>query len=292
MKKRFIVFVILLAGLFNALSQNWETKPLYPNGIPHNKISHPQSESYVDSIVHPNSLSGFNRVYSFVNVPEYSLFPADKTLNKGIGLVIYPGGGFKNIWLDKEGTDIALWLSKRGVNCMVVKYRTNRKDSNGKWEINIGNYIKAIQEDASASVLLMKEFADSLNIDKNKIGTMGFSAGGWLAESMVFKYHSSDCTWNPAFTALIYHGNKLKLFEDAKDKDKLPPFFMAVAETDEKLSYAKIAPYLKAIATEVKQSELHVYPDGRHGFGLGYDEKSSVSAWKNEFISWLDKLFP
>lgn len=285
---------IIIACLFisvNSFCQLPMEKLLYPDGIKDNPIVHPFNEMYVDSFVHPKSTSGLNRVYSYVSEPTYMIFPANKENNKNIGLIIFPGGGFKNIWIDKEGTDVALWLSQQGITCMVVKYRTNRKDNKGKWGININKYINAIYKDARTSLMKMKELADSLNFDKDKIGIMGFSAGGWLADHMVYKYYDGDYDWNPEFVALIYHGSKIQLINKVKDKEKLPPFFMAIARNDNRLTFEKAIPYLKKVSTEVKNSELQIYPDGGHGFGLAYDEKSVVYAWKTDFLNWLNRLY-
>jgi dienelactone hydrolase len=294
MKIEVMKLTTLITCLFisvNTFCQLPLEKLLYPNGIKGNPIFHPLNEMYVDSLVHPKSISGLNRVYSYVSEPTYMIFPANKENNKNIGLVIFPGGGFKNIWIDKEGTDIALWLSEQGITCMVVKYRTNRKDNKGKWGININKYFNAIYKDARTSLMKMEELADSLNFDKDKIGIMGFSAGGWLAEHMVYKYYDGDYDWNPEFVALIYHGSKIELINKVKDKEKLPPFFMAIARNDNRLTFEKAIPYLKKVSTEVKNSELQIYPDGGHGFGLAYDDKSVVSGWKKDFLNWLDSLY-
>jgi len=277
-------------SIVELFSQFPEEKLLYPEGLKDNPVIHPYQETYADSAVDPKSLTGLNRVFSYVSEPTYMIFPANREKNKRIGLVIFPGGGFKNIWLDKEGTDVALWLSHQGITCMVVKYRTNRKDSDGDFIIDFDDYKGAIYQDARTSMHIMKEFADSLDFDKSKIGMMGFSAGGWLAERMVYKYYDGDYEWNPKFVALIYHGNNIKLIKDVEDKEKLPPFFMAVAQNDNKLTFEKVLPYLKMVSTEVKNSELHIYPDGGHGFGLAYDEKSAVSQWKFEFVKWIDRI--
>ena len=282
-----ITFVILSIDVFGQIPQE---RPLYPNGLKDNPVTHPVKELYVDSLLHPKSISGLNRVYSYVSEPTYMIFPANKDNNKNIGLVIFPGGGLKNIWLDKEGTDIALWLSNQGITCMVVKYRTNRKDDKGKWAIDYDVYKGAIYQDARTSMQLMKAFADSLHFDKTNVGMMGFSAGGWLAERMVYKYYNGNYEWNPRFVALIYHGNNTKLIKKVKNKEKLPPFFMAISQDDNKLPFKKVFPYLKKVSEEVKNSELHIYPNGGHGFGLAYDENSSVSTWKNAFVHWLDTL--
>ncbi len=286
---------LLLFGSFfitiNAFGQLPPEKPLYPGGIKDNPVIHASEEMYVDSLVNPKSVTGLNRVYSYVSEPTYMIFPAYSAKNKNIGLVIFPGGGLKNIWLDKEGTDIALWLSEQGISCMVVKYRTNFKDAKDKWAIDFDDYKGAIYLDARTSIQIMKGLSDSLNIDKNKVGMMGFSAGGWLTERVVYKYYQENYDWKPDFVALIYHGNYVQQIKKAKEKEKLPPFFMAIAENDKKLPYKDVISYLKMVSAEVKNSELHVYPDGGHGFGLAYDETSAVSKWKTDFVNWLDRLY-
>lgn len=288
MRKLLLIAFVLIS--VNSFGQLPEEKPLYPDGIKDNPVVHQLKEMYVDSLVNPKSISGLNRVYSYVSEPTYMIFPANSAKNKNIGLVILPGGGFKNVWIDKEGTDIALWLSEQGITCMVVKYRTNVRNAKNKWTIDFDDYKGAIYQDARTSIQIMKGLGDSLNFDKNKVGMMGFSAGGWLTERMVYKYYNGEYDWKPDFVALIYHGNYVQLIKKVKDKEKLPPFFMAIAENDNKLPYKSVLPYLKMVSTEVKNSELHIYPDGGHGFGLAYDETSAVSKWKFEFVKWLDRL--
>ncbi|WP_163712675.1 alpha/beta hydrolase [Mangrovibacterium lignilyticum] len=264
--------------------------PLYPNGIADNPVSYPEPELFVDSGVPSQSLSGLNRVYRYVTEPGYMLFPANQELNRHLAVVIFPGGGLRNVWLDKEGTDIALWLSQQGITCMVVKYRTNWRDEDDDWIIDFDDYKGAVYQDARTSMLMMKSLADSLDFDVNKVGMMGFSAGGWLAERVTYKYYEGDYEWNPAFVALIYHGNNIKLIRNADNPEKLPPFFMAIAQNDEKLPMNKVIPYLKMVAKEVPHSELWIYPDGHHGFGLAYDEQQEVSNWKKAFVHWVDQF--
>ena len=287
MKKKYniiILFIFLSNIIFAQVS---EQLPLFPNGIPNNPVKYDSGERTVDSVVSPLSLSKQNRVISNISEPTYSLYPAATSNNKHIGVVIFPGGGLVNVWLDKEGTDLALWLSSKGISCMVVKYRTNTKDNKGKFNIDFGDYKGAIYQDARTAILKMKDLSDSLGIDKDKIGILGFSAGGWLSERIAFKSLEGEFDWKPAFVGLIYHGDKLKAYKQLKNKQSLPPFFMAVARDDKKLPLTEVIPFLSAIALDVNKSELHIYSKGDHGFGLGYDKGHSVETWKNSFYNWL-----
>jgi acetyl esterase/lipase len=289
--KRFIVFITLTALLCctHLFGQIDCERLLFEKGIVNNPVSHPREETVVDSLVSLNSLSHSNRVISNISIPTYLLYPASASNNKHIGVIIYPGGGLVNNWIDKEGIDLAIWLSAKGINCMVVKYRTNRKDEKGNFIIPFNDYKGAIYLDARASILKMKELSDSLSIDKDKIGIMGFSAGGWLCERTIFRSLEAQgpVDWKPAFVGLIYHGDKLPAFKKVKNKMELPPFFMAVARDDKKLPMKDVIPFLSAIVAQVDKSELHIYSKGNHGFGLAYENGHSVELWKNSFYSWL-----
>ncbi len=264
---------------------------LYPDGIKDNPIVHPYHETYVDSSVHPKSLTGLNRVYRYVSEPTYMVFPADKEKNKNIGLVIYPGGGLRDVWIDKEGTDIALWLSRQGITCMVVKYRTNRRKDGSQFEIDMGTYNDALALDTRKSMETMRNMADSLDFDKEKVGVIGFSAGGYVAQLQTYRAQNEGLESLPDFVALIYDNDYIERFEQAKEPEKLPPHFLAAASNDYRLNIAETIKYLAKLSVTVKQSELHIYRDGGHGFGLAYDEDSSVKDWKNAFINWLDSLY-
>lgn len=266
-------------------------KPLYPDGINDNPITHASKESYVDSLVHPRSLTGLNRVYSYVSEPTYMVFPANEEKNRNIGLVIFPGGGLRNVWLDKEGTDIALWLSQQGITCMVVKYRTNRRQDGARFEIDMGIYNDAIAQDARKSMHTLRGMADSLNFDREKVGVMGFSAGGYVAQLLTYRDYNEGLESIPDFAALIYINDYIERFEKVKEQENLPPFFLAAASNDYRLNIAETIKYLAKFSVTVPKSELHIYRDGGHGFGLGYNGNSSVKDWKNAFINWIDSLY-
>jgi acetyl esterase/lipase len=294
MKKTVLIFSIsLLLNCTFLLAQTNPETPLYPNGIEKNPISHPNPEKVVDSVINPLSLSHKNRVISNISIPTYQLFPASEANNKHIGVVIFPGGGLVNNWVDKEGTDLAIWLSGQGINCMVVKYRTNRKDEKGEMIIPMDDYKGAISQDARTGILKMKELATSLKIDQDKIGIIGFSAGGWLSAHIAVKSTEAKepINWKPAFVGLIYQGHTLNNFKKIDNVAALPPVFMAVARDDKKMPMKEFIPGLAAIVAEVNKSELHIYSKGDHGFGLAYDKGHSVSQWKDSFYNWLLDIY-
>lgn len=288
---RIVALSFLAIFSLQLLAQLPKEIPLYPEGIKNNIVVHPQKESYVDSLVKTASLSQKNRVYSFISEPTYMVFPAEESNNKKIGLVIFPGGGLVNNWLDKEGTDLALWLSEKGINCMVVKYRTNRRDEKRKFEIDYGDYKGAIYKDARESILKMKSMAAEYNFDSDKVGIMGFSAGAWLSSRMAVKYSDGKYEWKPAFVGLVYGGENVKSLKKVKDMSNFPPTFMVHGKNDHKLPLEKVLEYYTKILSEADKSELHIYAKGEHGFGLAYDNGHSVELWKESFYRWLLDIY-
>ncbi len=290
-KKLGIILVFLLQSILVLAQKIPNEIPLYPNGIKDNPITHEQKETFADSIVKQGSLSGKDRVFRNISEPTYMLFPAEESNNKHIATIIFPGGGFHANWVDKEGTDLALWLSKQGVTCMVVKYRTNSKNEKGKYKIPMDTYFDALKNDVNASVLTMIGLSEKLKFDKDKIGILGFSAGGFICEYFAFTNVNQNSPWKPAFVGLIYAGDRLKLLEGVKDKSVLPPFFMAIARNDKKWPLKRALPFLSAVVEQVDKSELHVYNKGDHGFGLAYDEGHSVGMWKDSFYNWILDIY-
>ena len=287
-----ILLVFLLKSILVLAQQIPAEIPLFPNGIKDNPITHEQKETFTDSIVKPGSLSNKDRVFRNISEPTYMLFPAAESNNKHVATIIFPGGGFTTNWVDKEGTDLALWLSQQGITCMVVKYRTNTKDEKGEFKIPLeAVYFEALKKDVNASVMTMIGLADKLKFDKDKIGVLGFSAGGFISEWLTFTTVSKKMPWKPAFVGLIYAGDKLKLLENIQDKSTLPPFFMAIARNDKKWTLKRALPFLSAVVEQVDKSELHVYSKGDHGFGLAYDEGHSVGMWKDSFYNWLLDIY-
>jgi len=287
-----ILLVLLLQSILVLAQQLPNEIPLFPNGIKNNPITHEQKETFADSLVKPGSLSNKDRVFRNISEPTYMLFPAAESNNKHVATIIFPGGGFTTNWVDKEGTDLALWLSQQGITCMVVKYRTNTKDENGKFKIPMESiYFEELKKDVNASVMTMIGLAGKLKFDKDKIGVLGFSAGGFISEWLTFTSVSEKMPWKPAFVGLIYAGDKLKLLENIKDKSTLPPFFMAIARDDKKWTLKRALPFLSAVVEQVDKSELHIYSKGDHGFGLAYDEGHSVGMWKDSFYNWLLDIY-
>ena len=142
-----------------------------------NPIHFAGKETVVSNSVSRASLSGLNRVFSSVAEPTYSIHAAAKADANGVGLVICPGGGYRDVWLDREGHDLALWLKTKGITSLVLKYRTDngegKLDRNYPWEV----YLPAVFADARQAIRILRSQSAELNLDPNKIGICGFWPG-------------------------------------------------------------------------------------------------------------------
>ena len=246
----------------------------------------------------PASYSRNRRIFSQVSEPAYGIVRAEESANTGVAVVLLPGGAFVDLWLDKEGTDIARWLSKRGITSMIVKYST-LKDAGGKEIMPWRVYQDAVRRDTARAVEVLRERSPQLGIDPDKIGMMGFSAGGAVVHWHLFakKKNGRCCAANmktrPAFVGLIYGSGfrsgkadpPLALLADPED---LPPVYMAVARDDAYIDFSgpHFVQFFYDVIKAVPGSELHVYGTGGHGFAL--DRKGySVSTWLDSFYLWL-----
>jgi len=152
--------------------------PLWEKSPPDYAIRTDVKEQVRFNKARPGSPSGLNRVYSSVSSPTYSIHRPRNP--NGVGLVICPGGGFRDVWLDREGHDLAIWLKDHGVTSLVLKYRTRVNDGND-WTPPWQEYQLAVQADARQAIRILRKRASDLDLKPDKIGICGFSAGGHLA---------------------------------------------------------------------------------------------------------------
>lgn len=203
--------------------------------------------------------------------------------NTGVGIIIAPGGGYRHLAIDKEGHDIAKWLNTLGVAAFVLKYRLPRTEGHN---YSIGTALA----DAKRAVRLVRSRAAEWNLDAKPIGMMGFSAGGDLAAraGMGFDKGQPDAsdpverqTSRPDFLVLGYPLIPDELAVTAET----PPAFLVHADDDRLTAEHSVRFYL-ALKKAGVSAELHVYSQGRHGFGI-LNRDLPVSAWPLRFEQWL-----
>ncbi len=223
------------------------------------------------------------------NVQEPSITPylPGPDTATGAAVIVAPGGGHVELWMDHEGYDVADWLRSHGVAAFVLKYRLARqKDSKYTVEgTELGDMQRAIRTVRSRS----KEWG----IDPERIGVMGFSAGGELAALASTRYDqglpSSDdpierASSKPNFQALLYPA----IPKDLRLNAETPRAFLACGGND-RPDIAEGLPNLYLALTRLHVSaELHIYAGVAHGFGVRKTNPAPVSGWTLLFLQWLD----
>jgi acetyl esterase/lipase len=300
-----VFFMILCLFYFgNMKGQNYSL-PLYNGAIPNSK-----DNGGKEKIEHQDIT-----VISNVQVPGIDVYLPTKRFATGQAVVICPGGGYWILAYDLEGTDIAKYFNTIGVAAIVLKYRLP----------TYGNTIepdKVPLMDAQRAMRLVRNNAKKWNISPEKIGIMGFSAGGHLASTlgthfdygnktspdsleriscrpdfMILMYpvisFTDSCTHTGSRDALIgknpdkslaaYYSNELQVKKDT------PPAFFVHADNDTGVPVENTLLMYKALRANKISAELHILSEGEHGFGLGTGN-DHINSWTNSLKLWLNWL--
>jgi acetyl esterase/lipase len=244
----------------------------------------------------PNDrLVGGKTVMKITNIAdaELHIYPAPKEKATGAACVICPGGGYNILAWDLEGTEVAEWFNTIGVTGIVLKYRTptGPHGDPGKWQGPV--------MDAQRAISLVRSHSKEWNLDPERIGVLGFSAGGNLAAHAAVEngnrlYEAIDdidkTSCAPNFSMLIYPAyiaEKDGTLREGFDKvnEKTPPTFFVHAAND------GVTPLSSAILfAELEKAgvpaELHIYPTGGHGYGLRSTDQA-VTHWPIRAAVWL-----
>jgi dienelactone hydrolase len=223
------------------------------------------------------------------NIHEPSIIPylPSKDQATGAAVIVAPGGGHSELWMDHEGYAVAEWLSGHGVAAFVLKYRlAKQKDSTYTVEeTELGDMQRAIRTVRSRST--------EWGIDPARIGVMGFSAGGELAALASTRYDegspSSDdlverAGSKPDFQALMYPA----LPHDRRLTANTPRAFLACGGNDRPDISQGLAELYLALARLHVSAELHIYAGIGHGFGVRKTNPAPVSGWTTLFLEWMN----
>ena len=241
----------------------------------------------VRSFKSPRSPTGVNRAFSSVSLPTYSIHRPDKP--NGVGLVICPGGGFQDIWIDREGHDLAIRLKEHGITSLVLKYRT-RPAHLGKpnaWK----NYQEAVRSDARQAIRILRKKAGELGLETDRIGICGFSAGGHLSISTALAPETvaarTGVSGMPDFAGLFYPGIPEEAAQWIEKRENICPMFIINARVDRLTPADKCVKFYAILLKAGVEAELHVFSKGGHGFGLGAGAGKSAALWPTSFTAWL-----
>jgi acetyl esterase/lipase len=243
-----------------------------------------------------------------VSQPTMTVYPPKGT-NTGAAVVVFPGGGYWELAIDLEGTEVCDWLTSKGITCVLLKYRV--PGGSGKYSNTApksGPYPKSPQalEDAQRTLGLVRLHAAEWKIDPHKVGVIGFSAGGHMvaALSTHFEqrlYPAVDAadreSCRPDFAVAIYPGhlsladNSIALNPDIQSHitRQTPPTFLLQDEDDHVDRVEDSLSYYMALKAAGIPVEMHLYAEGGHAFGLRRTE-SPVTAWPQLVEIWLKTI--
>jgi len=290
--------------LFNINTVNaQEIIPLYNTEIPNSKPAPNKEKSEMGK-------DGIFRI-SNVSIPTLSIYKPEKSHDKGAAVIICPGGGYKILAASHEGADVAKELNKWGITAFVLKYRIPNDT------IMLDKSIGPLQ-DAQRAIQMVRERASEWNIDPEKIGIMGFSAGGHLAASASTRFNETlvpnpkNTSLRPDFSILIYpvisfmdgithRGSRENLLGKNPDLKVLqkysnelaagpntPPAFLVHAGDDASVPVKNSIIYYEALLKHKIYSNLIVYPKGGHGFGM--KNKTTEDRWMGNLKNWLSSI--
>jgi len=291
MKYACLIVLSLVAAAAVAATELPKEEPLWPGGVKDTGIIHKEPEKNTLMIGKTGKAGGGS---SNVSVPTVMVFPAPKDKATRAAVVVYPGGGYRNVVLGKEGVEVAKQLNEMGITAVVVKYRTMPTEPNGRvnWEKN-GNLLPIIVSDGKRAIRIVRSRATELGVDPNKIGVMGFSAGGHLAASVMVEADAGRNDGNdpvekmssrPDFVCLVYGGGGKEIRE--KMKAEMAPCFIAIAANDDKVPPAEPLKFFEALRKVNVPAELHIFQSGGHGFGVGRTD-NTTNTWMEVFGVWL-----
>jgi acetyl esterase/lipase len=276
-----LLLAVCLSALLTAAADQHVVVLLWPNGAP----GSPAKTTPEKVRLTPDG----EQVISSVDRPSITVYLPAKETATGAAVVIAPGGGHAELWVDHEGYAVAQWLSEHGVAGLVLKYRLAR-EAGSTYTVE-GNSLPDMQR----AIRLVRSRAAEWGLDPARVGVMGFSAGGDLAARAATQFDAGNSSAadpvdrqssKPAFQALLYPGLPPDL---PVSRDEPPAFLLCGAE-----DRAAISEGLPQLFVQLKHAgvpaELHVYAGVGHGFGIRSANTGAIAGWPDRFLEWLDRL--
>jgi len=297
-RNRLLLFAALVAAPATLFAQSpaWPptpdhpTIPLWPSGAPG---AQPTPGAEADMTTAKDNRPGGKPVIRIGNVsnPTLTLY-TPKGANTGAAVVVFPGGGYRILAIDLEGTEVCDWLNSQGISCILVKYRVPEP----------GPYPKssAPLQDAQRAFGIVRSHAAEWHIDPSRVGVLGFSAGAHLAAALSTHFDqrlydpidaADKLSCRPDFAVIVYPGY-LALADqnyapnpDIHPTAQTPPTFLVQAE-DDSVHVENAVVYFLALKNAKVPAELHIYAEGGHGYGLRRTALP-VTTWPQTVEIWL-----
>lgn len=293
--------------LLNQQNKPWEPAapavqtPLWPEGLKIALPATPGEERYGDTKA---QIAGRPMtMIEHVSVPTMTVYrPTVK--NTGAALLVFPGGGYRVLAIDLEGTEVCDWATAKGLTCVVLKYRVPGSGPYWADECNCRRApsVPMALQDAQRAMGLLREQAGTLGINPHKIGVIGFSAGGRMVADISNtpkrSYRLIDAadrqSSRPDFAIALYPGHLwtkpgLTLTSEVKIAADAPPTFIVQAEDDATDDIRESLTYYLALSQAKIPVEMHLYAKGGHAFGVRATA-NSVTNWPDLAERWMSSI--
>jgi acetyl esterase/lipase len=267
------------------------TNPLWPAAAPGETAELPPESDVTKPTDGPISGRPIIRLGN-VSQPTITVFPAPADKNTGAAVLVCPGGGYGMLAYDLEGTEVCAWLNSIGITGVLLKYRVPARKDRPRHEAPL--------QDAQRALSLIRHRASEWKLDPQRIGVLGFSAGGHLAATLSTNsakrsYEPLDpadeSNLRPDFAVLIYPAYLVgkeqpeNVSAELTINEQTPPTFL-VHTQDDPIPVENAVHYYLALKKAKVPAEMHLYPVGGHGYGL---RKSAtlVTTWPDRAADWL-----
>lgn len=273
--------------------------PIWPDGAP----DMPEAPGKPESAFEVRKKSGRNYTgIANVTDPTITVFPP-KTANTGASVLVFPGGGFHILAIDIEGTEICDWFTSKGITCVLLKYRV--PGSNHYWDKDCRCHITPVVplalQDAQRAIRIVRARSQELRINPDKIGVIGFSAGGYLVAQTSNMFEPSyapvdavdELSSRPDFAIALYPGHLCRsggtLDPGMQVTERTPPTFLLQAWDDPVDKICNSTLYARALDEAGVPAEVHLFAKGGHAFGAR-DTGDQIASWPSLVEGWLREI--
>jgi acetyl esterase/lipase len=291
-----IILIFAVTTLFGNVRASEPAKVinLWPDTAPGEKGDIGEEQDTTKSTDHMVAGKRVARIGN-VSKPTISIYKPAPDKDTGAAVLVCPGGAYRILAIDLEGSEVCEWLNSIGITGVLLKYRVPSRKG-------LEKHTAALQ-DAQRALGLIRSQAKDFSINPKRIGVLGFSAGGHLAASLSNNFgerfypkvdDADDASCRPDFTLLIYPAyltikeENDKVAPELKVTTNTPPTFIAMTE-DDPLRVETPMFYSLALRKANVAFELHLYPKGGHGYGLR-PSSDNVSTWPQRAAEWISKV--
>lgn len=296
---RFALWFVFACASLLAQKPGWQPSPghtqvpIWPGTPPDSQFGPPPN---TETVPEPGEVDN-------VSKPTMTVYsPLGK--NTGASVIVFPGGGYRALAIDLEGTEVCEWLTSKGITCVLLKYRVPDSGPREPGGHLINPKAPMALQDAQRTVGLVRFHSAEYHVDPQKIGVLGFSAGGHLVADISNHfdrrvYATVDAadkeSCRPDFAVALYPGHlwvsaqRFELNPDIPVTHRTPPTLLIQAENDPVDNVNNSLVYYIALKNAQVPVEIHLYAEGKHGFGLRRTNLP-ITRWPELLETWLQTV--